>query len=139
MQNLRILSQSQIGKTQTAGQSAGTYARRILNRLLIDLAWNSSRLEGNTYSLIDTGRLIEFGEEAAGRNHTETQMILNHKDAIEFLVDYADKIDFNRHSICNLHALLSNNLLANRAASGRLRSIAVGIGESALHHLRYCN
>ncbi len=125
----------QIGEMQTARQPAGTYARYILNRLLIDLAWNSSRLEGNTYSLIDTRRLIEFGEEAAGRDHTETQMILNHKDAIEFLVEYADKIDFNRHSIFNLHALLSNNLLANRAASGRLRSIAIGIGQSAFHPL----
>jgi hypothetical protein len=77
---------------QIADQPAGTYAKQILNRLLIDLAWNSSRLEGNTYSLLDTERLIELGEEAEGRAPLEAQMILNHKDAIEFLVGDADVI-----------------------------------------------
>ncbi len=76
----------EIGRLKTAPQPAGTYAKLIFNRLLIDLAWNSSRLEGNTYSLLDTRRLIEFGEEANGRDHIEAQMILNHKDAIEFLI-----------------------------------------------------
>jgi len=106
-----------------------------LNRLLIDLAWNSSRLEGNTYSLLDTKRLIELGEEAQGREHLEAQMILNHKDAIEFLVGSAEEIGFNRHTILNLHALLANNLLADPAAAGRLRHIGVGIERSAFHPL----
>ncbi|OWK24200.1 hypothetical protein AJ87_23355 [Rhizobium yanglingense] len=56
-----------VGRPQIAEQPAGTYAKYILSRLLIDLAWNSSRLEGNTYSLLDTKRLIEFGEEAKAR------------------------------------------------------------------------
>jgi len=124
-----------LGKPQTATQPAGTYAKLILNRLLIDLAWNSSRLEGNTYSLLDTKRLIEFGEEATGRDHIEAQMILNHKDAIEFLVGSIDEIDFNPYTFLNLHALLSNNLLADPTASGRLRYIAVGIEKSAFHPL----
>src|SRR5690554_3445095 len=51
----------EFGITPT-GQPAGTYAQQILNRLLIDLSWNSSRLEGNTYSLLDTERLINQGE-----------------------------------------------------------------------------
>jgi AcrR family transcriptional regulator len=46
-------------------------AKQILNRPSIDLAWNSSRLEGNTYSLLDTKRLIELGEEAEARAHLE--------------------------------------------------------------------
>lgn len=124
-----------LGKPQTATQPAGTYAKLILNRLLIDLAWNSSRLEGNTYSLLDTKRLIEFGEEATGRDHIEAQMILNHKDAIEFLVGSVDEIDFNSYTFLNLHALLSNNLLADPTAAGRLRYIAVGIEKSAFHPL----
>lgn len=124
-----------IGRPQIAEQPAGTYARHILNRLLIDLAWNSSRLEGNTYSLIDTRRLIEFGEEAKGRAHLEAQMILNHKDAIEFLVSAANDIGFNRYTILNLHGLLANNLLADPSAAGRLRYIAVGIERSAFHPL----
>ncbi|WP_297777114.1 Fic family protein [uncultured Roseovarius sp.] len=125
----------QLGKPQTSTQPAGTYAKLILNRLLIDLAWNSSRLEGNTYSLLDTKRLIEFGEEATGRDHVEAQMILNHKDAIEFLVGSVEEIDFNTYTLLNLHALLSNNLLADPTASGRLRYIAVGIERSAFHPL----
>ena len=107
-------------------QPAGTYAKQILNRLLIDLSWNSSRLEGNTYSLLDTKRLINFGEVAEGPELLEAQMILNHKDAIEILVGSADEIGFNRHTILNLHALLANNLLSNPDATGRLRRIAVG-------------
>lgn len=124
-----------VGRPQIAEQPAGTYAKQILSRLLIDLSWNSSRLEGNTYSLLDTKRLIELGEEAAGRAHLEAQMILNHKDAIEFLVGAADEIGFNRYTILNLHALLANNLLADPTAAGRLRYIAVGIERSAFHPL----
>jgi hypothetical protein len=124
-----------VGRLKIADQPAGTYAKQILNRLLIDLAWNSSRLEGNTYSLLDTKRLIELGEEAEGRAHLEAQMILNHKDAIEFLVGNADEIGFNRYTILNLHAILANNLLADPTAAGRLRYIAVGIERSAFHPL----
>jgi len=124
-----------VGRPQIAEQPAGTYAKQILSRLLIDLAWNSSRLEGNTYSLLDTKRLIELGEEAVGRAHLEAQMILNHKDAIEFLVGAADEIGFNRYTFLNLHALLANNLLADPTAAGRLRYIAVGIERSTFHPL----
>ena len=124
-----------VGRPGIAEQPAGTYARQILARLLIDLAWNSSRLEGNMYSLLDTRRLIELGEEAEGRAHFEAQMILNHKDAIEFLVSSADEIGFNRYTILNLHALLANNLLADSAAAGRLRYIPVGIERSVFHPL----
>jgi hypothetical protein len=121
----------EIGKPQIAEQPAGTYARQILNRVLIDLSWNSSRLEGNTYSLLDTKRLIDFGQAAAGKDQLEAQMILNHKDAIEFLVAEAGEIGFNRYTILNLHAMLANNLLADPDAPGRLRQIAVGIEKSA--------
>lgn len=126
---------AEVGKPDFEAQPAGTYAKHILNRLLIDLSWNSSRLEGNTYSLLDTRRLIEFGEEAEGRDRLEAQMILNHKDAIEFLVGTAEEIGFNRYTILNLHAILANNLLPDEAAAGRLRSIAVGIEKSAFHPL----
>jgi Fic family protein len=123
-----------IGARPVSGQEpAGTYARQILNRLLIDLSWNSSRLEGNTYSLLDTKRLIEFGQEAEGRDRLEAQMILNHKDAVEFLVGNAAEIGFNRYTILNLHAILANNLLADERAAGRLRHIVVGIDGSVYH------
>lgn len=124
-----------IGSAAPAEQPAGTFAKQILSRLLIDLSWNSSRLEGNTYSLLDTQRLIEAGEEAEGKGALETQMILNHKDAIAFLVDGAEAMGFNRHTILSLHALLADNLLPDPAAPGRLRYQSVGIGGSVFHPL----
>ena len=129
-----IASLSRIGTTHDA-EPAGTYARHILNRLLVDLSWASSQLEGNTYSLLDTQRLIEFGEAAQGKDAAETQMILNHKAAIEFMVDLQDELAFNRQVILNLHGILSDNLLADPNASGRLRRIGVGIGNSVYHPL----
>ncbi len=119
-----------IGKTVRPHEAAGTYAKEILNRLLIDLSWNSSRLEGNTYSLLDTERLIAFGETVDDKSARDAQMILNHKDAIEFIIENAEDIGFNRYSILNLHALLSNNLLPDPGASGRLRNFSVGIHKS---------
>ncbi len=124
-----------IGQSSGGERPAGTYARQILNRLLIDLSWNSSRLEGNTYSLLETERLLQLGESAEGKDAREAQMILNHKAAIELLVEQADEIGFNRYTILNLHALLSDNLLPDPRASGRLRAIAVGIDGSTYHPL----
>ena len=126
---------AKVGKPNFDDQAAGTYAKQILNRLLIDLSWNSSRLEGNTYSLLDTTRLIEFGEAAEGRDRLEAQMIVNHKDAIEFLVNEAEGIGFNRYTILNLHGILAQNLLPDPGAPGRLRRVAVGIGKSTFHPL----
>ena len=125
----------ELGRPKIAEQPAGTYAKQILDRLLIDLSWNSSRLEGNTYSLLDTTRLLDVGEEAEGKKRLETQMILNHKDAIEFLVGAAEEIGFNRYTILNLHALLAGNLLADPDAAGRLRHIGIGIEGSVFHPL----
>ncbi|ERM84709.1 hypothetical protein P872_23655 [Rhodonellum psychrophilum GCM71 = DSM 17998] len=125
-----LIKLTALGKTNTPNQPAGTHAKEILNRLLIDLSWNSSRLEGNTYSLLDTKRLVEFGESADEKSVEESQMIINHKDAIEFLVQLGDEIEFNSYVILNLHALLSDNLLQNQYSIGRLRSIPVGIHES---------
>jgi DNA-binding Lrp family transcriptional regulator len=112
-------------------QPAGTYAKQILQRFLLDLSWNSSRLEGNTYSLLDTERLLSLGEQAPEKSVAEAQMILNHKDAIEFMVAGAAEISYNHYTVQNLHALLSNNLLPDPAAPGRLRTHPVGIKKSA--------
>lgn len=115
------------GNVEPINRPAGTYARTILNRLLIDLSWNSSRLEGNTYSLLETKRLIELGEDSSGKDPAEAQMILNHKDAIEYIIEGADEKTISAHEICSIHALLSDNLLGDPSASGRIRQIAVGI------------
>lgn len=126
---------AEIGTSPEGERPAGTYARHIFNRLLIDLSWNSSRLEGNTYSLLETERLLALGQAAQGKDAREAQMILNHKAAIELLVEHAAEIGFNRYTVCNLHALLAENLLADPQAGGRLRAIAVNIGGTVFHPL----
>jgi hypothetical protein len=126
---------AEMGKIYQDSQPSGTYAREIHNRLLIDLSWNSSRLEGNTYSLLETERLLEAGAVAEGKDAREAQMILNHKAAMELLLDESADIGFNRYTICNLHALLSDHLLADQGACGRLRSKPVGVTGTLFHPL----
>lgn len=125
----------EIGRPPDGERPAGTYARSIYSRLLIDLSWNSSRLEGNTYSLLETERLLDLGEAAEGKNALEAQMILNHKAAIELLVDQAEEIGFNHYTVLNLHALLAENLLADPQAGGRLRRIPVSVSGTVYHPL----
>ncbi len=123
------------GKGEMPPAPAGTYARDILNRLLIDLSWNSSRLEGNTYSLLDTEQLINFGRTAEGGDAREATMILNHKAAIEFLVENADDTGIDPITVLNVHALLSTDLLPDPDAPGRLRRIPVSISGSVFQPL----
>lgn len=116
-----------VGDTGMTDSPLGTYGREILDRLLIDLSWASSRLEGNTYTRLDTERLIRYGEEAAGKDALETQMILNHIRAIEVLVESVAEVGFNHYTFLNLHGLLSENLMPDPTASGRLRLREVDI------------
>ena len=103
--------------------------------MLIDLSWASSHQEGNTYSRLETRELIEHGRIATGKAAVETQMILNHKAAIELLVDNADAVGFDRFTLMNLHSTLSENLLPNPADEGRLRQHRVEIGRSVYRPL----
>lgn len=119
-----------LGRSPAKQTPAGTFARDILNRLLIDLSWASSQLEGNTYSRLDTERLIEFGQVAEGKDALETQMILNHKDAIEYLVHDPEHANLTPDTIIALHAFLSDGLMADPSACGRIRRRAVEIGSS---------
>jgi len=123
-----------IGQPRIVERKAGTYARQILERLLIDLSYNSSRLEGNTFSILDTEKLLA-GQHLEGKDARETQMILNHKGAIEYLVEEAERIGFNMHTIRNLHALLSANLMGDPAEEGRVRVGAVKISGTVYHPL----
>ena len=65
-----------------------------MERLLIDLSWASSRMEGNTYSILDTERLLRYGEAATGKDRKEALMILNHKEAIEYVIDSLDLLTY---------------------------------------------
>ncbi|VAW34638.1 hypothetical protein MNBD_GAMMA01-1735, partial [hydrothermal vent metagenome] len=136
------LSPQQRAQLATAGnrntakeiQPAGTYFRKILNRLLIDLSYNSSRLEGNTYSKLDTERLLMQGLSQTDKLDAERVMILNHKDAIEYLVRNAEKLDVSYQAICTIHYLLSDGLLLSQDM-GKVRNQGVRIGHSSYYPL----
>lgn len=128
-ESLRIQLHS-LGRSPAEQTPAGTFARDILNRLLIDLSWASSKLEGNTYSRLDTERLIEFGQAAEGKDALETQMILNHKSAIEYLVRNAEHAGVSSETVIALHAFLSDGLMPDPFYCGRIRNRAVEIGGS---------
>lgn len=118
------------GKLDFSPEAARIHTHRVIQRFLIDLSWASSRMEGNTYSLPETEMLIRFDKEASGKEKKEAVMILNHKEAIQYVVDNINEITVGRTDICNIHALLSNNLLVDPAMSGRLRRMPVGISGS---------
>lgn len=128
-------------RLRTAGQpvggmvNGGTYARRILEQLLVDLSWASSRLEGNTYDILQTERLIRFGEVVKGKDRKEALMILNHKEAIEYVVNHLDDIGLSRRDIFEIHALLADGLLVDPALAGRLRTTPVGVSHSSYRPL----
>lgn len=106
---------------------AGTYARRVLEPLLIDLSWYSSRLEGNQKSLLDTRELFQRGRSPG--EDADATMLLNHKDAIEFLVDAAPEYGITAAVVGNLQALLMNGLLEAREL-GAIREKVVDIAGS---------
>lgn len=117
------------GKRTSEQDPSGTYAHQIFNRLIIDLSYNSSRLEGNTYSLLDTEKLLIHGDIAEGKLDKEKVMILNHKEVIRYLVDNISKIEVTQNVICTLHHLLSDGLVEPFEA-GKVRKNHVRIGGS---------
>lgn len=118
-----------VGRRAKREDPAGTYAHQIFNRLLIDLSYNSSRLEGNTYSLLDTQRLLLEGTSAEGKLDEEKIMILNHKEAIRYLVNNAFQLAVSQQTICTIHYLLSDGLVEAQFA-GKIRNHGVRIGGS---------
>ena len=99
-------------------------ASRELERFIIEFSWKSSKIEGNTYSLLDTEQLIKGSVEAAGRSHEEAVMILNHKAAFDCIWQHnQDYRQLSRTSIEEIHQLLTQNLGISRG----LRQSPVGI------------
>lgn len=88
-----------------------TLIQKEIERVTIELSWKSSKIEGNTYSLLETENLIKRGQEASGKTQEETQMILNHKVAIDYI--FKNSNDFKTLSLSqleNLHSLLVKDL-----------------------------
>jgi Fic family protein len=94
------------------------------------LSYTSSKLEGNTYSYLDTEVLLKYNEAAEGKSQMETQMILNHKTAIKYLIDNRKNIQYTKQEFMNIHALLAKGLLVESYV-GTIRSEPVTIGSSA--------
>jgi fido (protein-threonine AMPylation protein) len=109
-------------------QPASTYARKVLEPLLIDLSWHSSRLEGNRLSLLDTQTLFAKGRSAT--DDDDTTMLLNHKDAIEFMVDAVPDYGVTVPVVRNIQSLLMQGLLDNPDAVGAIRQTVVNITDS---------
>lgn len=107
---------------------AGTYARKVLEQLLVDLAWSSSHLEGNRYTLLDTEELFKSGAAATDK---DAVMLLNHKAAIEFLVDAVPTQGLSAGLIRNLHAVLMQDLLMDVSSLGAIREKVVNISGTA--------
>jgi len=128
-QQLNTMAERGCRKSNEIVEVAGTYSKKILNRLLIDLSYNSSRLEGNTYSIIDTEKLLIEGVKQTDKLDEERVMLLNHKDAIEYLVRNAAKFEITMNELCTLHYLLSDGLLPAECM-GKVRGDGVRIGLS---------
>ena len=93
-------------------------------RLAIDLSWKSSQIEGNTYSLLETERLLREKETAAGKTKEEATMLLNHKNALDFILvnpDYLYPLKISK--IEDIHSILIKDLAVER----NLRKRRVGI------------
>lgn len=94
--------------------------KRELERLIIELSWKSSRIEGNTYTLLDTEKLILENKEAPGHDRKEAQMILNHKDAFLFVHEHASLFrTISRASVEQLHAILVKDLSVRLGLRGK--------------------
>lgn len=98
--------------------------RKEMERLGVDLSWKSSQIEGNTYSLLETERLLMDKQTASGKTKEEAIMLLNHKDALDFILDVPDYLaELSVHRIEDIHSILVKDLGVDR----NIRHRRVGI------------
>ena len=121
IKNLELLQNTY--KNNVAHLTKSEYNKE-LERLAIDLSWKSSQIEGNTYSLLETERLLKEKETASGKTKDEAVMLLNHKDAIDFIVENSDYLDpLSVSGIVDIHGILIEELAIDK----NLRKRRVGI------------
>jgi len=110
-------------RTNISELTEAEYSREM-ERLAIDLSWKSSQIEGNTYSLLETERLLKEKETAQGKTKDEAIMLLNHKEALDFIInnpDYIEPLTIAR--IEDIHSILIEDLGVDR----NIRKSRVGI------------
>ncbi|MBK7106842.1 MAG: Fic family protein [Ignavibacteriae bacterium] len=109
---------------QNIAQLSKIEYKKELERLAIDLSWKSSQIEGNTYSLLETERLLKEKETASGKSKEEAVMLLNHKDAIDFIIENPDYlIPISVSKIEDIHSILIKELGVDK----NIRKRRVGI------------
>ncbi len=121
---LKKLSELQSKFNTNISYLSETEYKKEMERLAIDLSWKSSQIEGNTYSLLETERLLKERETAEGKTWEDAQMLLNHKDALDFIseeTDYLTPITIS--AIEDIHSLLVKDLGVDK----NIRKRKVGI------------
>ncbi len=94
--------------------------RKEMERLGIDLSWKSSQIEGNTYSLLETERLLRESKTANGKTKEEAIMLLNHKDALRFILDNPDYLKhLTISNIEDIHTILTKELSVDKGIRHR--------------------
>ena len=123
-EELEVLNAAQMEfKKNTEGMTELEY-RKEMERLGVDLSWKSSQIEGNTYSLLETERLLKDKQTASGKTKEEAIMLLNHKDVLDFVLDIPDYLkELSVHRIENIHSILTKELEVDR----NIRHRRVGI------------
>lgn len=119
----RLASLQSVYQSNIAELSENEY-KKELERLAIDLSWKSSQIEGNTYTLLETERLLKEKETASGRTKEEAVMLLNHKDALDFIIENDDYLNpLTVSKIEDIHSILTKELAVER----NLRKRRIGI------------
>ena len=123
-EELEVLNDAQMEfEKNTEGMTELEY-RKEMERLGVDLSWKSSQIEGNTYSLLETERLLKDKQTASGKTKEEAIMLLNHKDALDFVLDIPDYLkELSVHRIEDIHSILTKELEVDR----NIRHRRVGI------------
>ena len=108
---LLTLEELQVIFKRNISQLSGSEFKKEFERLAIDLSWKSSQIEGNTYSLLETEKLLKDRETAAGKTKEEAIMLLNHKDALDFITENPDYINpLSVSKIEDIHSILIKEL-----------------------------
>jgi Fic family protein len=110
-------------QTNAIKSDTATHKKELM-RFMVEFSWKTSQIEGNTYDLISTERLLLYGEKSASNTEFETQMILNQKEALEFILENIELWKTPKlSSLEMLHSIVGNNLGITR----NLRKTIVGI------------
>jgi fido (protein-threonine AMPylation protein) len=119
-EQLLALTSLQKQYTENIVKLTGTEYSKELERLAIDLSWKSSQIEGNTYSLLETERLLKEKETASGKTKDEAAMLLNHKAALDFIIAHPTYVKpLSVSSIEDIHSLLIKELDIERNVRNR--------------------